>query len=349
MLLFFWQREGRFILKVTAMLLLLAVVVTGLVNLIVFFRHTVAQEAVEQLSEDPQYSPFEDPPMVTYIEGFPEVKRDNSDIWELLEIGNTLDESCVIRTDETSSLDIRIQAESVIRVMENTTFSLGSLYQEKVELKVEEGAVIARIKRLVNDQTFDFRTPSTVAGIRGTELIVSAEPGGTTVYGMSGKIEVINPEFPDKKVLVKLHEKSFVKDGKEPTDSVAMSIEEIELYRKLLDSLRESPVFIVGDNISFLPDSVQLTPDALIAIEAIYKQLLSVQGNIIVVGHTADIGSPESQVEISEGRAQAVVDHLITLGMPSARLKAVGVGSRQPVTNDEAAMDKNRRVEFVIE
>ena len=69
----------------------------------------------------------------------------------------------------------------------------------------------------------------------------------------------------------------------------------------------------------------------------------------MVAGHTADIGSPESQIEISKGRARAVVDSLIPLGMPSSRLAAVGLGSKQPVSYDEAAMDKNRRVEFVIE
>lgn len=336
-------------MTMAAWFLLLVAVVIGIVHLVGILRDTAQKETVEQVSEEPQYSPFPNPPVVTYIEGYPEVKRDNTDIWEILETDETLDESCVIRTDDTSSLDIRVQAESVIRVMENTTLSLESLYRQKVELNVEEGAVIARIKRLMNDQKFDFKTPSVVAGIRGTELIVSAEPEGTTVYGMSGRIEVVNPEFPDKKVFVNLHEKSVVKKGAEPAESVAMSTEEIDRYRKLLDSLRENPVFIVGDNISFLPDSIQLTPEALIAIEAIYEQLLSVQGNIIVVGHTADIGSPESQNEISEGRAQAVADYLITLGMPSTRLRAVGVGSKQPVSRDEAGMDKNRRVEFIIE
>jgi len=348
MMLFFWQREGRFILTIAAWLIVIGAVVFGAVNLFGLYRHSRMGSAAEEFP-DHQYSPLPSLPIVTYTEGYPEVKRGNADIWELVETGNTLDQSCVIRTDETSSLDIRIQSESVIRVMENTIFSLESLYQQKVDLKVEKGAVIARIKRLLNDQLFDFRSPSVVAGIRGTELIVTTEPEGTTVYGMSGRIEVVSPEFPDKKVFVNLHEKSFVKEGEEPSESVPMSIEEIERYRKLLDSLRENPVFIVGDNISFLPDSIQLTPEALIVLKAIYEQLQAVQGNIIVVGHTADIGSPESQIEISEGRAQAVVDYLVTLGMPPARLRALGVGSRQPVSYSEEGMDKNRRVEFVIE
>ena len=342
----FWDKSRtRIIIFIASVIVFLTGIIFGIVEL----AGIVRQETVhEQLSQESNQTPFAEMPLVTYVVGYPELKKD-TDTWELIETGDKLDPGSVIRTDETSFLDIRIQPGSVIRVSENTSFTLATFYQEKVELDVENGMVLARIKRLLESQSFDFRTPSTVAGIRGTELIVSAATQGTTVFGMSGKIEVFNPEIPDRKVIVGLEEKSFVQDGGEPTAALAMSSQEIILYRKLLDSMRENLSYFVNNKISFLPDSVQLTPEAYIEVEAIYKQLKSIQGNITIVGHTADIGTADSQIEISKDRARAVMDYLITLGIPASRLSAVGLGSTQPVSYDDDSLDKNRRVEFIIE
>jgi len=348
MYLFFWEREGRRIMIITGWVILLIGVIIGVIKLAGIPRQVTA-EGIEQQSPKALQTPLTDPPLVTYVEGFPEGKKENSGTWELLEAGSELGQGSIVRTDGSSYLDIRMQPGTVIRVMENTIFSLEAFYEQKVEVHVEKGTIIARVARLISTQTFNFLAPSVVAGIRGTELIVSTATKGTTVFGMSGKIELFNPEFPDKKVFVSLHEKSFTKNGGVPNKAVMMSPEEIEQYRKLLDSLRDNPVFIVGDNITFLPNSVQLTPEALAAVETIYKQLLSVQGNIKVVGHTADIGAPEAQIALSKGRAQAVIDYLVKLGFPGSRLSAVGLGSKQPVSSDSSTMDKNRRVEFVIE
>lgn len=349
MYLFFWERNGRRLVIIAAWVILLMGVMVAAVKLIEIPSLLATKEIKEELSPQPQLSPLAKLPLVTYVEGYPEGKNEKSDAWELLETGSELDQGSVIRTDETSVLDIRLQTGTVLRVMKNTTLSLATLYQQKVELKVEKGTVLARVKRLLSTQSFDFLTPSVVAGIRGTELIVLAAPEGTTVFGMSGKIELYNPKNPEGKVVVGLQEKSYVKKRSKPTEVVAMTPEEIERYRKLLDSMRENPVFIVSSKITFLPDSVQLTPEALIAIEAMYEQLLSVQSNIKIVGHTTDIGTPESQFEISKGRAQSVIDYLVTLGMPASKLSAIGLGSTQPISYDDATMDKNRRVEFIIE
>lgn len=344
-----WKREITLIAIIAAAIILGTGLIIGVVKLTGTVRLSTGEKRNELLREQPIQTPLPNLPLVTYVEGFPEGKSKQSDTWELLDTGVELNRDSVIRTDETSFLDIRIQPGSVLRVMENTTLSLASLYEQKIELNVTKGTILAQIKRLLGSQSFDFQSPSVVAGIRGTELIVSAAPEGTTIFGMSGKIEVYNPNFPNHKVIVGLHEKSFVQVGAEPTEVVAMSTEEMEKYRNLLDSLRDNPVFIVSDNITFQPDSTQLTPEALIAIEAIYEQLLTVQGKIKIIGHTADIGSPESQIEISTRRARAVMDYLVTLGLPVSRLTSIGLGSTQPVSYNDDTMGKNRRVEFVIE
>lgn len=69
-----------------------------------------------------------------------------------------------------------------------------------------------------------------------------------------------------------------------------------------------------------------------------------------IEGHTDDVGDEASNLTLSQGRAQAVVDYLATHGVPASRLTAVGFGETRPrVANDSPAnRSLNRRVEFRI-
>lgn len=71
---------------------------------------------------------------------------------------------------------------------------------------------------------------------------------------------------------------------------------------------------------------------------------------IRIEGHTDDTGSEEYNQQLSEARAQAVLEYLVSKGVPAERLQAVGYGFTRPLApNDtEEGRAKNRRVEFVI-
>jgi OmpA-OmpF porin, OOP family len=71
-----------------------------------------------------------------------------------------------------------------------------------------------------------------------------------------------------------------------------------------------------------------------------------------VVGHTDMVGSLDANMALSQARAEAVVQALVTQhGVAAARLKGYGVGPLAPVaTNDgDEGRAKNRRVELVKE
>ena len=56
-------------------------------------------------------------------------------------------------------------------------------------------------------------------------------------------------------------------------------------------------------------------------------------------------------VDLSQKRAQAVLDFLISQGIDSSRLKAVGLGETRPIDSNRSAEGRamNRRVEFHVE
>lgn len=69
-----------------------------------------------------------------------------------------------------------------------------------------------------------------------------------------------------------------------------------------------------------------------------------------IAGHTDSRGSDERNQELSERRAQAVMDHLIGEGIPAERLSARGYGESEPVADNRAHAGRalNRRVELRI-
>ncbi len=71
---------------------------------------------------------------------------------------------------------------------------------------------------------------------------------------------------------------------------------------------------------------------------------------LTVEGHTDAIGSNAFNQGLSEARAQAAVDYLVTLGVPAERLVAVGYGETRPIGDNatEEGRARNRRVEFAF-
>ena len=69
-----------------------------------------------------------------------------------------------------------------------------------------------------------------------------------------------------------------------------------------------------------------------------------------VAGHTDSTGSLELNNQLSKQRAQAVVDHLIGLGLPASQFSAAGYGPSQPIgdNNTSEGRAQNRRIEFKL-
>jgi len=85
-------------------------------------------------------------------------------------------------------------------------------------------------------------------------------------------------------------------------------------------------------------------------IDQVYELLNTTPDlKVSIEGHTDNTGTVEGNKKLSEQRAKAVVDALITLGIKSDRLTSVGWGQERPVADNrtEDGRTKNRRVEIV--
>ena len=103
--------------------------------------------------------------------------------------------------------------------------------------------------------------------------------------------------------------------------------------------------------IYFDTNKTDLKPESVPALDEIAKFLKQDPKVVVyVVGHTDNVGGFDSNMGLSQRRAEAVVHELMTkYGIPATRLKAVGSGPIAPVAPNETeeGRAKNRRVELV--
>ena len=108
---------------------------------------------------------------------------------------------------------------------------------------------------------------------------------------------------------------------------------------------------VVLNNIFFNSNESTLRKESFAELERAVKLMTTMQSlQIEVSGHTDNVGSAGSNRQLSEQRAKAVVDYLISKGCDKKRLRYKGVGSSQPIAsnNTEAGRQLNRRTEFKV-
>jgi OOP family OmpA-OmpF porin len=69
---------------------------------------------------------------------------------------------------------------------------------------------------------------------------------------------------------------------------------------------------------------------------------------VIATGHTDSVGTDAYNQKLSERRAAAVKDYLVSKGIPAAKVTTIGKGESQPVATNKTAggRQKNRRVDI---
>jgi outer membrane protein OmpA-like peptidoglycan-associated protein len=102
--------------------------------------------------------------------------------------------------------------------------------------------------------------------------------------------------------------------------------------------------------IYFDTGSAVITPQSDPAIAEMVKLLKAAPAlKAFIVGHTDNVGTIETNLKLSADRADALVKALAGRGIPTARLRAAGVGPYSPIASnkDEQGRALNRRVELV--
>jgi outer membrane protein OmpA-like peptidoglycan-associated protein len=101
--------------------------------------------------------------------------------------------------------------------------------------------------------------------------------------------------------------------------------------------------------INFDSDSDVIRPESKPTLDQVAAMLKSSpELKITIEGHTDNTSTPEHNQQLSEKRANAVKQFLVTNGIDASRLTAAGFGATKPVASNDSALGRaeNRRVEL---
>jgi outer membrane protein OmpA-like peptidoglycan-associated protein len=111
-------------------------------------------------------------------------------------------------------------------------------------------------------------------------------------------------------------------------------------------------IITLSGSVLFVSNKYALLNTAMIKLDQV-AEALKAQGSdkrMVVEGHTDSQGSDKINQPLSLNRATAVRDYLVSRGVPSERISAVGMGSSKPIADNLSPENRanNRRVEIII-
>lgn len=114
----------------------------------------------------------------------------------------------------------------------------------------------------------------------------------------------------------------------------------------------ESKAMVVLKNVFFGTNETVLKSASIVELDKVVSLLKeNPEVKILITGHTDNVGKPEDNLKLSEGRALSVVNYLISKGISKDRLAHKGFGATKPIaSNDtEEGRAKNRRTELEVQ
>jgi outer membrane protein OmpA-like peptidoglycan-associated protein len=111
-------------------------------------------------------------------------------------------------------------------------------------------------------------------------------------------------------------------------------------------------VITLSGSVLFASGKFALLNTAMTKLDQVAEALKAQDADkrMVVEGHTDSQGSDKINQPLSLNRGNAVRDYLVSRGVASEKITAVGLGSTRPIVDNKSAENRanNRRVEIVI-
>lgn len=117
-----------------------------------------------------------------------------------------------------------------------------------------------------------------------------------------------------------------------------------------LEPIVEGKKLEYGD-VKFATGTANLTEDSYAVLDKVLEFLNTYPDVMIVIGgHTDNSGDDKDNMKLSQDRAAACADYLISKGITEDRFMMRGFGERRPLVPNTSVRNKakNRRVEFEV-
>ena len=113
----------------------------------------------------------------------------------------------------------------------------------------------------------------------------------------------------------------------------------------------EALLVTLPSEVTFAFDQATIQPQFYGALNNVAATLQQYPSSYVdVIGHTDSTGADDYNQRLSEARADAVAQYLVSRGVTPARIQSYGMGESQPIASNStpAGQQANRRVEILI-
>ncbi len=175
---------------------------------------------------------------VISVKGDVKIQKAGKVEWLDAKVGLRLSDGDTAKTKKASEAEISFDRDNrnVVRLAENTTAILRGRQLRQIELP--EGRIRFLIRKLRRDSSFEIRTPTAVAGARGTGGDVESEPDRAEVKAFEDEVFVQSFDQEGnliKEIIVREGWETFIEKFQAPSELVELT----ETDRKDWDSWKE--------------------------------------------------------------------------------------------------------------
>lgn len=128
------------------------------------------------------------------------------------------------------------------------------------------------------------------------------------------------------------------------------ALEDLAKIAAIKEEQRGMVITLTG-NVLFESGKWALLPGAQIKLNEVAEALkMNKDRDITIEGHTDNQGNRQANVELGQHRAESVKDYVVSRGVDSSRVKAVGIGQDRPIADNSNPEGRanNRRVEIIV-
>ena len=145
----------------------------------------------------------------------------------------------VVRTKRKSFADISFIDKTRVHLEESSRLIVEKYIPGKeTTINSPSGKVVYRVTKVTRG-AYRIKTPTALIGVKGTELATIVDSGVSVVVVREGAVEVVNPELPHYRVVVKRNMATVVKPGKPPAKPVTVGKPTIEKVFKVKEPGKE--------------------------------------------------------------------------------------------------------------
>ncbi|MBI4212567.1 MAG: OmpA family protein [Deltaproteobacteria bacterium] len=240
------------------------------------------------------------------------------------------------------SINVGGQAREAVTLPGTRTINDQFIYGAAVNARILKPVQL--IAEVQGWTTFDdfFKQGNRPVEMNGAVRFLTSDTGGLAITaGGGGRLNDDGPGTPEWRVFGGLSYRTPTEEREQPEPIVETP------------PPRPTKEVIRSNNIYFATGKATITSASLPALDELFSE---VQGrsdvkHIHIEGHTDSVGDDDSNLKLSEARANAIRTFFIKKGYPSEKISASGMGEASPIADNDSkeGRSQNRRVEFHLE